>query len=135
VRPFGDGLATWVAEAPGFNLHKVSTPMRLESHGNGFPGASVLEQWEWYSNLTKLGKPVEYVFLPEADHLLVKPWERQVSQEGAVDWFRFWLTGEEDPAPAKREQYARWRELRQRQCQQTAGAASLTQPPMCQPKT
>jgi hypothetical protein len=29
-----------------------------------------------------------------------------------VDWFRFWLKGEEDPDPAKVEQYARWRELR-----------------------
>jgi len=29
-----------------------------------------------------------------------------------VDWFCFWLKGEEDPDPAKAEQYKRWRELR-----------------------
>jgi hypothetical protein len=29
-----------------------------------------------------------------------------------VDWFCFWLKGEEDPDPAKASQYARWRELR-----------------------
>jgi hypothetical protein len=34
-----------------------------------------------------------------------------VAQQGLVDWFRFWLKGEEDPDPAKSEQYARWREL------------------------
>jgi hypothetical protein len=28
-----------------------------------------------------------------------------------VDWFRFWLKNEEDPDPAKAEQYKRWREL------------------------
>jgi len=34
------------------------------------------------------------------------------SQGGTVDWFRFWLKSEEDPEPAKAEQYIRWRELR-----------------------
>ena len=34
---------------------------------------------------------------------------------GSVDWLRFWLKGEEDPDPAKVEQYARWRELRKLQ--------------------
>jgi len=34
------------------------------------------------------------------------------SQGGAVDWYRFWLQGYEDPNPAKAEQYERWRALR-----------------------
>jgi hypothetical protein len=29
-----------------------------------------------------------------------------------VDLFCFWLKGEEDPDPAKAEQYKRWRNLR-----------------------
>ena len=33
-------------------------------------------------------------------------------QQTNVDWFVFWLKGEEDPDPAKAETYARWRELR-----------------------
>jgi hypothetical protein len=37
------------------------------------------------------------------------------SQQGNVDWFCFWLKGEEDPGPAKAEQYERWRELRKMQ--------------------
>jgi hypothetical protein len=32
-----------------------------------------------------------------------------------VDWYSFWLKGEEDPEPAKVEQYKRWRELRKLQ--------------------
>jgi hypothetical protein len=32
-----------------------------------------------------------------------------------VDWFCFWLKNEEDPIPAKAEQYARWRALRELQ--------------------
>jgi hypothetical protein len=37
------------------------------------------------------------------------------SQQGNADWFRFWLKGEEDPDPAKAQQYVRWRELKKMQ--------------------
>jgi len=37
--------------------------------------------------------------------------DRLTSQGGAVDWFRFWLKGEEDPDPGKASQYARWRSM------------------------
>jgi len=60
-------------------------------------------------------KPVELVYIPDGDHVLVKPWERMTSQQGAVDWLSFWLKGEEDPDPAKAEQYKRWHELRKLQ--------------------
>ena len=83
--------------------------MRLEAHG---ASVGVLALWEWFAGLSRLAKPVEYVYLPDAPHILVKPWERRTSQQGAVDWFSYWLKGEEDSDPAKSEQYARWRELR-----------------------
>ena len=107
--PFGQNLIAWLKEAPGFNLDKVQTPVRLEAHG---ASSGVLELWEWFSGLSRLAKPVEYVYLPDASHILVKPWERRASQQGAVDWFSFWLKGEEDPGATKRDQYRRWRELR-----------------------
>jgi hypothetical protein len=65
--------------------------------------------------LSLLGKPVDFIYLPRGTHLLNKPSERIVSQQGNVDWFRFWLKGEEDPDSAKGEQYAHWRELRKLQ--------------------
>jgi len=34
-----------------------------------------------------------------------------------IEWLDFCLKGEEDPDPAKAEQYARWRELRKLQQQ------------------
>jgi hypothetical protein len=37
------------------------------------------------------------------------------SQDGNVDWFRFWLQDYEDQNPAKQEQYRRWRALRELQ--------------------
>jgi hypothetical protein len=130
--PFGASLHVWLDEAPGFNLDKVSTPVRLEVHGDSYEGASVLGLWEWFSGLSRLTKPVEYILLPDAAHILIKPWERMVSQQGAVDWFCFWLNGEEDPDPAKADQYARWRELRKLQEQNEKKPASESVPPLSQ---
>jgi dipeptidyl aminopeptidase/acylaminoacyl peptidase len=109
ANPFGAGLRKWINRAPGFNLDKVHTPLRIEAIG--FP--SILGEWETYASLFSQGKPVDFIYLPFGDHLLQKPLERMASQQGNVDWFRFWLKGEEDPDPSKRNQYARWRKMRE----------------------
>ena len=57
------------------------------------------------------------IYIPDGAHILEKPWDRMISQQGNVDWFCFWLKGEEDPDPAKAEQYKRWHSLRARGCQ------------------
>ncbi len=109
--PFGENLASWLKSAAGFNLDKVNTPLRLVALG---PPSSVLASWEWFSALWHLEKPVDFIYLPDAPHLVVKPWERMVSQQGLVDWFRFWLKGEERSDPATLHQYSRWRDMRQK---------------------
>jgi len=55
------------------------------------------------------------IYIPDGQHELEKPWDRIIAQQGNADWFCFWLMGEEDPSPAKVEQYSRWHELRKRQ--------------------
>jgi len=124
--PWGKNFDLWRERAPGFNLDRVSAPLRLEAIGV----ASVLEEWEPYAGLVLQHKPVELFVIPEGTHLLVKPWERLASSQGNADWFRFWLKGEEDLDPAKADQYARWRELRKLQQQQSTdtGAARSTAP-------
>jgi dipeptidyl aminopeptidase/acylaminoacyl peptidase len=106
--PFGEGLKEWLERSPGFNLEKVQTPVRLVSTG----AATWLAEWQWYALLKDLRKPVDFLYLPDAEHLMVKPSERRVAMQGLVDWFSFWLKGEEDADPSKTEQYARWRTLR-----------------------
>jgi hypothetical protein len=108
--------------APGFNLEKVKTPVRIEMYGPGM----FLGGWEWFSGLSLLNKPVDFVWLPNGTHLLVKPWERMTSEQGNVDWFRFWLQGYEDPDPEKKQQYVRWRHLRD--LQDTEDKASAQTP-------
>jgi dipeptidyl aminopeptidase/acylaminoacyl peptidase len=114
--PFGAALQSWFGQATGFNLDRVQTPVRLLA----FRPYSLLSNWEWFAVLRHLGKPVELIWLPEAEHAPVKPSERMAAQQGDVDWFSFWMKGEEDPDPAKTEQYARWRELRKLQEQSDA---------------
>jgi hypothetical protein len=106
--PFGKRLSQWLKQSPAFLMDKIETPLRIQVLGP----TSVLLDWHWFSGLSRLGKPVEMIYIPEGTHILEKPWERMTSQQGNVDWFCFWLKGEQDPDPAKAEQYKRWRELR-----------------------
>lgn len=115
--PIGIGLETWLRVAPGFNTDKIHTPLRMEIDSAPFT-SSVLDMWEIFNNLRYLRKPVELFVIPDIEHgvhILQNPAQRLASQGATVDWFRFWLKGEEDPNPAKAEQYARWRELRKLQ--------------------
>jgi dipeptidyl aminopeptidase/acylaminoacyl peptidase len=107
--PFGEGLQLWLKNAPGFNFDKVNCPIRMLALG---PMSVSINMWETFAGLTRLGKPVDFIYLPNALHSPVKPSERLTVQQGDVDWFRFWLKQEEDPDPAKRDQYTRWRSFR-----------------------
>ena len=107
--PFGKNLEKWLEHSPLFAAASVRCPIRLESYGMD----SVLGLWGWYSLLSQKGMPVDMIVLPHAPHLLVKPWDRMVSQQGNVDWFWYWLKGERDQIPDKAEEYERWDFLRQ----------------------
>lgn len=109
--PFGDGLEHWTDRATGFNLRRVHTPVQLL----GFRNYSLLNNWEWFAGLRRLGKPVEFTWIPDADHSPVRPSERLTAQGGAVDWFCFWMQDMEDLDPSKAQQYQRWKKLRQMQ--------------------
>jgi dipeptidyl aminopeptidase/acylaminoacyl peptidase len=105
--PFGGNFSTWFEHSPSFRIDRIHLPVRVECYGPG-----VTSCWEPYSVLTHLGRPVDLIYIPDGVHILVKPWERLTSQQGNVDWYRFWLKNEEDSDAAKREQYERWRAMR-----------------------
>jgi dipeptidyl aminopeptidase/acylaminoacyl peptidase len=105
--PYGKNLSQWVDEAPGFNLDKVSAPLRIAVHS---PRALLLD-WEWFSGLSDLHKPVELIMLKDGNHFLEKPNEKLAVGEANLDWFDFWLNGHEDADKGKAEQYVRWEKL------------------------
>ncbi len=73
----------------------------------------VLDMWEPYAALRYLNKPVDLLVLNSDEHVFTNPASRLISQGSTVDWFRFWLKGEEDPDPTKADQYRRWEGIRQ----------------------
>jgi dipeptidyl aminopeptidase/acylaminoacyl peptidase len=117
--PWNGNWDRWINKSISFNYDKIHTPLRLESDSND-DYAGVLNEWENFIALKRLHRPVELIYIPHGTHILVKPWDRFVSQQGTVDWMLFWLRGQEDPDPAKAEQYARWHELRKLQEQDEA---------------
>jgi len=110
--PVGETFRTWQERIPTLAPERFKAPVLIEAIA--WPnGGGPLTQWELYTLLRRLNKPVEMIYYPDGLHNLVKPGERLTSQGGAVDWFRFWLTGEEDSDSAKAGQYERWRRMRQ----------------------
>jgi dipeptidyl aminopeptidase/acylaminoacyl peptidase len=111
-KPFGaEGLKNWLTRSPEFNMDRVQTPLLLLSAGVG----STFGDWEPYAALRYLKKPVDLIMLQAGTHVMTNPTQRLASETTNVDWFRFWLKGEEDSDPSKADQYARWRELRKLQ--------------------
>lgn len=118
--PFWNDAQSWLARAPGFNLQRVHTPILITA----LSAEIVLGEWEWFAGLTRLGRPVDMIYIQDGMHILKKPWDRLISQQSNVDWFAFWLKQEQDPSPDTADQYLRWNELRSLQ-QRAVKAAPL----------
>lgn len=111
--PTDGGLMKWFKSAPNFNLDKVRAPLLLTATEKG----ALIGEWETYSMLRRLNKPVDMLLWSKEDtpHILVQPTQRFASQQASVDWFDFWLNNRENADPAKVGQYARWRQLQKQQ--------------------
>ncbi len=109
ARPYGDGLQQWADRAPGLRTDRIRAPLMITA---GDP-PELLVLWNLYAPLRDQGKPVELQYFRGGQHNLTKPLQVFAHQEMLVDWFDFWLNGHEDPDPAKKNQYERWRALRE----------------------
>jgi dipeptidyl aminopeptidase/acylaminoacyl peptidase len=118
--PYGKGLANWEKYSVSFTLENINTPTLLETMGHGVqhlnwqaPPIYLSAVMDVFAGLNRLGKPVEWYYYPDEGHTPDHPLARLASVTRNVDWYRFWLTGYEDPNPAKTEQYKRWRAMRE----------------------
>jgi dipeptidyl aminopeptidase/acylaminoacyl peptidase len=108
-KPFGKDLSKWTEGTPGFHMDRVKTPLRVEAIGP----LSVLLEWQAYASLRQQQKPVDMIYYPSGQHILQSPQQRYASEQGNVDWFKFWLLGREDTDEiTKRQDYDRWEALR-----------------------
>lgn len=103
-------LQSWFDAQPLYQLPNSRAAIRLEAMGP----ISVVSLWETLAVLQNAARPVDMIYFPKGGHNLMKPVERVGSQQGNVDWFRFWLKDEADADPRKAVQYERWRRLRDR---------------------
>jgi dipeptidyl aminopeptidase/acylaminoacyl peptidase len=107
--PLGARLPLWIKRSPEFLMDTVHTPLRIQAIGP----TSLLLEWSWFSGLSRLQRPVDFVYIPGGTHVLQKPWDRVVSQEGDVDWFCFWLNHQENGDLWDPQQVSKWRRLRE----------------------
>jgi dipeptidyl aminopeptidase/acylaminoacyl peptidase len=98
----------WQALSPALNAERVRASLLIHVADTEF-----LVGLQMYNRLKLHGKPVEMIVFPGERHLKMQPRHRHVIYERNVDWFRYWLQDYVDPDPAKREQYVRWRGLRE----------------------
>jgi dipeptidyl aminopeptidase/acylaminoacyl peptidase len=129
--PFGDGLKTWLRESPGFNADKIHTPLYMnEQSGNG--AESAIAQWETFSRLRALKRPVEMYIMPDIElhpsHEVQNPRQLIAVQQRTVDWFDFWLNGHEEQEQGKHQQYRRWEGLCNMQIAEKTGQSTFCVP-------
>jgi dipeptidyl aminopeptidase/acylaminoacyl peptidase len=105
--PRNDPTGRWDAVSSARRARDINTPTLIQTDEHEWTGALPL-----WSAMHQEEKPIEmFVFLGDS-HLLRQPIHMLLNFERQLDWFRFWLKHEEDPAPSKRAQYDRWTRLR-----------------------
>ena len=97
------------------NADKVICPVLM-----GFNTQEAFYGIEMRTALLRAGVPVEFWVYPGEGHIFTGPEHRYISMERNLDWFKFWLKGDEDPVPTKKSQYLRWRQLRKQQIARVA---------------
>jgi hypothetical protein len=115
---WGQDIDKWRERAPIFHLDRIQAALRIETYSRAIPG-----YWDVFAIMRRHLRPVEMIHLPLDTHTLQTPFGRLLSQQGNVDWFRFWLKDEEDNSGDKDEQYRRWRELKQQATRERSAAA------------
>jgi dipeptidyl aminopeptidase/acylaminoacyl peptidase len=108
--PDGDSRARWQRVSAALNAPRIFTPLLI----NGSDG-EYIHCMQLVTALRELKKPMELFIYPNELHDKNQPTHRYEIYQRNVDWMKFWLKDEEDPDPAKAEQYKRWRELRKLQ--------------------
>ncbi len=115
--------AFWRPMSLALNASRVKAPVLMQ-----LPSDEYLLGLESFNALRESGSPVELYVFPDERHVKWQPAHRLAVYERSLDWFNYWLRGQEDNADAKREQYDRWSRLRaiKQRCLSLSGHAPLS---------
>jgi len=108
--PEGKSRSNWQVLSPVLNADKIETPLLINAAESEY-----LTKLSMFNSLIQLDKPAELLIYANELHVKNQPKHRYEIYERNLDWFMFWLMGEEDPVPDKNEMYKRWHHLRELQ--------------------
>ena len=54
-------VSQWLKQSPAFLMDRIETPLRIQALNPD----SLLSDWHWYTGLSRLGKPVEMIYIPD----------------------------------------------------------------------
>ncbi len=106
--PGGD-LEFWKPYSLALNAKRMSRPLLMQLAEDEY-----IAGLNTFTVLKSAGQPVEMFVFPGEHHRKWQPAHRAAVYARNLDWFGFWLQGQEDPDPAKRPQYERWEAMRDR---------------------
>lgn len=97
----------WRQLSPTYHIERMRTPVLMQ-----MPEQEFRYSLDFIVPLIRRHRADVYVF-PHEQHQKSQPRHKLAVYQRNLDWFRFWLLGEEDADPAKASQYATWRQMRQ----------------------
>jgi len=106
--PEGATKSNWKALAASLNADRIKTALLINASDSEYIASLSL-----YTSLDQLKKPVDLFVYPHELHIKNQPRHRSAIYDRNLDWFRFWLKGEEDPSSTKISQYKHWQTLRE----------------------
>jgi dipeptidyl aminopeptidase/acylaminoacyl peptidase len=115
----------WRLLSPYYNIGRIKVPVLMQ-----MPEREYNFSLDYAVPLIRAHRADVYVF-PNEPHQKFQPRHKLAVYGRNLDWFRFWLQGYEDPDPAKRAQYAHWREMKKAlssRSSQSAGKADRPSP-------
>jgi hypothetical protein len=90
------GIEKWRLLSAGLNARADLPPLLVQS-----PDGEQLATVPTFLQLRRAGAPVEWLEYPNEGHVKAGPANKWWVHQRNLDWFRFWLKGEEDPDAAK----------------------------------
>lgn len=97
----------WRILSANADADKIDTPLLIQA-----PESEIRNLVELHTRMRRAGKPIELIGFADEIHIKYQPVHKRAVYERNLDWYRFWLKGEEDRSPAKASQYSRWRGYR-----------------------
>lgn len=106
--PEGAGIEQWKKMSVALNAAQIITPILIQTSDS-----EAIASLETFKALRRYGVPVDwYVYLGEG-HVKKQPLNKYYVYRRNLDWMKFWLKDEVTSDPDKRDQYSRWRAMKE----------------------